>query len=203
MPNVVSYTQANLVIGKLVRRDMIDKATEHNTHKKGSGRKEAAMMRRVIWPCVLLMAIVSTVSIMIFYTPVQIVASVVYANDNSTAHTDPTVKGCTNRICSQKQRFQLLRSHCEKNPQLKGSYDEEDSHTYYRLLVDDKHKLLYCALPKAASTTFYNMFYYSYTGKFLEDIHCRQCWEDQGIVFLSHFSKSERDKRLRDYYKIM
>ncbi|ELT90319.1 hypothetical protein CAPTEDRAFT_101291 [Capitella teleta] len=138
---------------------------------------------------------------MIFYTPVQIVASVVYANDNSTAHTDPTVKGCTNRICSQKQRFQLLRSHCEKNPQLKDSYDEEDSHTYYRLLVDDKHKLLYCALPKAASTTFYNMFYYSYTGKFLEDIHCRQCWEDQGI--LSHFSKSERDKRLRDYYKIM
>ncbi|ELU03967.1 hypothetical protein CAPTEDRAFT_45571, partial [Capitella teleta] len=116
---------------------------------------------------------------------------------------NPTARGCTNHMCSQEQRFQLLKSHCEKNPQLKDSYDEDNEQTYSRLLVDDKHKLLYCALPKAASTTFYNMFYYSYTGKLLKQVHCKSCWEEQGLVFLNQFSKPERDQRLRDYYKIM
>ncbi|ELU06869.1 hypothetical protein CAPTEDRAFT_36480, partial [Capitella teleta] len=104
-----------------------------------------------------------------------------------------------------EERFELLKSQCAKNPQLKETYIEDDEQTYRRLLVDDKHKILYCALPKAASTTFYNMFYYSYTGKFLDssNVHCKSCWEEQGLVYLNRFSKPERDERLKDYYKIM
>lgn len=111
--------------------------------------------------------------------------------------------GCHSRVCSQEERFQQLKNGCEAHPELREIYNEEDAQTYFRLLVDDKHKVLYCALPKAASTTFYNMFYYSVTGRHLEDIHCRPCWEKEGLIFMDRFPKPERDRRLKEYYKIM
>ena len=54
-----------------------------------------------------------------------------------------------------------LRRGCEKYTEISAIYDPEDAQTYSRLFVDDRHKVLYRALPKAASTTFYNLFYYS------------------------------------------
>ena len=110
---------------------------------------------------------------------------------------------CTPSVCSQQERFARLRRSCHKYPELSTEFDPDKHTTFGCLLVDDHHKVLYCALPKAASTTMYNMFYLAVTGRKLKDIHCRECWEKEGLVWLSRYPREERDRRLRDYFKIM
>ena len=66
-------------------------------------------------------------------------------------------KGCTIKACTQQQRFDTLHKGCAKYPEITHTYNPDDQKTYFRLLVDDHHKILYCALPKAASTTFYKI----------------------------------------------
>ena len=106
--------------------------------------------------------------------------------------------------CSQRKRLAHLRQVCDKHKDnLDDWYDRAEPSTYQRILVDDKHQVLYCAVAKAASTTFYNMFYLAVTGKPLRAIHCQKCWKSEGLVWLSNYPQDEREKRLRTYYKVI
>ena len=98
------------------------------------------------------------------------------------------------RKCTQRWRIDYLRLKCKENKDKLGDwYNPSDNNTYSRILVDDKHKVLYCAVAKAASTTFYNMFYLATTGRNLSYIHCWSCWMNEGLVWLSSFPEEERN----------
>ena len=106
--------------------------------------------------------------------------------------------------CSQLQRLRNVRRVCRQYKNELGDwYRSEKPTTYNRLLVDDKHKILYCAVGKAASTTFYNMFYFAVTGHNISRIHCDTCWKDEGLVWLSSFPMEEIERRLQTYYKVI
>ena len=119
------------------------------------------------------------------------------------APTSDKNKGCTIKACTQQERFKTLHKGCAKYSKITNIYNPDDPMTYSRLKVDDHNKILYCDLPKAASTTFNHMIYYSITGKYLDPKPCAPCWEKEGMIMLYNFNKEERDQKLRDYYKIL
>lgn len=102
--------------------------------------------------------------------------------------------------CSQENRLWQLREKCKKYPELKRAPNEIPR---ARLMVDDMHKVIYCQLSKAGSTSFNNLLYYAVTGKYQERQHCNECRRNAGIRWLDQFSEAERAQRLRDYYKIL
>ncbi|GFR71461.1 carbohydrate sulfotransferase [Elysia marginata] len=76
------------------------------------------------------------------------------------------------------------------------------------VIVDDKNKLLFCQIPKVASTTWRRIFL-QLTGKvdvsdFLsisaDDIHHKY---DNHFAYLSEFSEDQISQRLRDYFKFV
>ncbi|CAL1544542.1 unnamed protein product, partial [Lymnaea stagnalis] len=76
------------------------------------------------------------------------------------------------------------------------------------IIVDDKNKLLYCAIPKVASTTWRRIFLIL-SGRTdvnnplsfkADDVHHKY---REHVIYLSTFSKEEIQIRLKDYYKFV
>ncbi|ELT96526.1 hypothetical protein CAPTEDRAFT_216064 [Capitella teleta] len=111
---------------------------------------------------------------------------------------------CPGASCTQEERFAKLRQMCDRYPELSMTFKPNAAETYSRMLVNEKHNVMYCALPKAGSTTINNLFYYSITGKLPEDdIHCMDCWRKAGMEYLHRYSHAARRKMLNTFYKVL
>ncbi|XP_062522357.1 carbohydrate sulfotransferase 8-like isoform X2 [Corticium candelabrum] len=75
---------------------------------------------------------------------------------------------------------------------------------HYNMLVDDKHRILYCFLPKAACTSWKKVFQVL-TGKAksTKEISGKNAHDQKRLTFLKDFSSSEALKRLSGYRKMM
>ncbi|KAK2150280.1 hypothetical protein LSH36_414g03007 [Paralvinella palmiformis] len=73
----------------------------------------------------------------------------------------------------------------------------------YFMIVDDRHKVIYCMIPKVACTTFQKLMARSLTNDTinLTRIHFVGFINSLGMRFLDKYSKKDRELRLQTYFK--
>ena len=79
---------------------------------------------------------------------------------------------------------------------------------YFNILVDDKHKMLFCSIPKAGCTSWKNyLVLMSDRVKLSRDIggkvHIRSILKKYGLTYLSEYKAEARKKRLAAYKKFV
>ncbi|ELT89340.1 hypothetical protein CAPTEDRAFT_207214 [Capitella teleta] len=117
-----------------------------------------------------------------------------YSPDDINASRDYVV-----RACRPETRLTELHNRCEQQQ----SKAHDPALAYRQILVDDQHQMLICMVPKAASTSIYNLLYTTMTGETLTDPHCQPCWEKEGLLPLRSFPQSDIKNKLEHYVKIM
>ena len=122
-------------------------------------------------------------------------------DNDATTHATPR--------CTTQYRAEEMRAICRSNSFNKDNVsDKEFSVPEYYIFVDDRHKLLYCAVPKCGSTTFAQ---YLWDLHFPNPAHHRkgklhyssEFLDQTGIRRLGDLSRTERDTVTRDYFKFM
>ena len=83
------------------------------------------------------------------------------------------------------------------------SYEHQNALKHF--LVDDHHKVLFCSIPKVASTTIKRQFLYI-NGKDIPVsqagiVHDTNLLEKAGLNSLGKYNKPERNYRLKNNYK--
>jgi hypothetical protein len=73
------------------------------------------------------------------------------------------------------------------------------------LKVDTKHKVMFCLVRKAGSTSVHNLMHMALKGTYFADPeNCgEECWEAAGIMPLDTFTKEQKKEILDTYHKIM
>lgn len=106
--------------------------------------------------------------------------------------------------CSPSERSRYLADVCVERGWSDG-FDKDDVQNYWRILVDDKHRVLYCSIPKVACTTFKTFVLNSATG--LNDtefaVHKVKLLKKIGFKLLNEFAIEDIEYRLANYYKFI
>ena len=111
---------------------------------------------------------------------------------------------CTNATCTNVRRVQRLNRQCK----LYGNkIKENDDISYQQMFVDDRLKLLYCAMGKSGSTTFKYLMGEKYDAKPLAQAkfaHRSTRIEACGLYHLSAITNITRRRQiLKDYKKFI
>ena len=112
------------------------------------------------------------------------------------------------RSCSQEERKHRIEQVCEewrKKGEHKCGMDRLSN-----IMVDDKHKTLYCEVPKAACTSW-KMFFAELLGNITDDIrpvlnykvHWTGAYEQLGFRFLNTYTPEEQLYRVQHYFKFL
>ena len=117
----------------------------------------------------------------------------------------------TVRSCTQEERLRRIEKVCEermrRGEQVCGG---NPMHSLGNIMVDDKHKTLYCEVPKAACTSW-KMFFAELLGNITDDIrpvlnykvHRTEVYDQLGFKFLDKYSPEEQLYRLQYYFKFL
>ena len=111
--------------------------------------------------------------------------------------------------CSMESRIERMLAQC-KNSGIGQNISVEEvavnlrRHKYSTLyFVDDEHKVIYCPLPKSASTAFRHLLMNA-TGKNIRPLSLREQFHDLGLKFLCEdYSVDEIIYRLENYFKLV
>ncbi|GFO43891.1 carbohydrate sulfotransferase [Plakobranchus ocellatus] len=142
-------------------------------------------------------------------SPRETAYSLKLAQDSERSLPQPSA--ATTPASKSLPRSQAWKQHIHEacvNLRMVGNVKPLSEETLENILVDDKHKLLYCQIPKVASTTWRRMFLQlsgtlGNTDPFSissNDIHHKY---DDNLVHLSDLPKEGREMRLRDYFKFV
>ncbi|XP_035826128.1 carbohydrate sulfotransferase 11 [Aplysia californica] len=121
---------------------------------------------------------------------------------------DPQGRAGSSRLISPMWWTNHIHSTCERLGYQKPRVEEIKPEMFKKILVDDDNKLLYCQIPKVASTTWRRVFLLL-SGKMnttnpLElrsnDVHHKY---DEFLTYLSDFSTSDIMYRLNHYFKFV
>lgn len=110
------------------------------------------------------------------------------------------------RRCSNAERVWHLRKSClESDQDLDKMLVSVKALNY--ILVDDQRKLLYCSMPKIASTSM-KVFLFKLSGmhkdqKILSMVHLPKHYPKFGYRNLASYTSTEAQYRLRNYYKYL
>ena len=105
--------------------------------------------------------------------------------------------------CTTQTRVQHVWDECKRN-----GYGMEPfvmtSNLMKRILVDHKHHLVYCSVPKMASTTFRQFLWMLNVPDVPFRSHTEQEYHDKtGIRHLRQLSSDERKRVLKEYFKVI
>ena len=113
------------------------------------------------------------------------------------------------RPCSQPERLLAIQEYCAKHPELRTftKHPMSKLDKYHVFMVDEQHKLLFCAVPKAAVTLWRTMFLHG-TGNVDETKEKLKPYHGpylhrMGLRFLYNFTKEQQDNIIDTYFKIM
>ncbi|ELU05332.1 hypothetical protein CAPTEDRAFT_221303 [Capitella teleta] len=114
------------------------------------------------------------------------------------------------RPCSQPERLLSIQNYCAAHPELKENFTRHPMSKldkFHVFLVDERHKLLFCAVPKAAVTLWRTMFLRG-TGKIdktkekIKPYHAPYL-NRMGLKFLYNYTEAKQQEIIRNYFKIM
>ena len=106
--------------------------------------------------------------------------------------------------CSTATRRQHIRNTCrERN--WSRSLDKSNPRDYWRLLVDDAHRVLYCVIPKVACSSFKTFIVNSTvnTSETRMNVHSKKFLNSVGLNYLSQLPLDEIHKRIANYHKVV
>jgi hypothetical protein len=113
------------------------------------------------------------------------------------------------RPCSQPERLLSIKEYCDAHPELKNFTHHPMStlDKFHVFLVDERHKLLFCAVPKAAVTLWRTMFLHG-TGKIDETKEKLKPYHGpylnrMGLKFLYNYTAAQQADIIKNYFKIM
>ncbi len=112
----------------------------------------------------------------------------------------PPPLGGSRERCSNPQRLEALRQSCDQQ------HSKTESLIYNNILVDDTHRLLYCIVPKIASTTLKDWFGRNsplWNGKDRNDFWQVNVLKQHGLKLLHQIPVKERETRLAEFYKFL
>ncbi len=115
----------------------------------------------------------------------------------------PPPLGGSRERCSNPQRLEALRQFCGQRDL--GS-ESLPAGIYSKILVDDVHRLLYCAVPKIASSTLKDWFGRNsplWDGKDRNDFWQVKVLQQHGLKLLHQYPVKERAIRLAEFYKFL
>ena len=116
--------------------------------------------------------------------------------------------------CNQDIRRARVKKYCahyrEEAVQIADIKKLDESKTYRDMLVDEKHKAVYCVVPKSACTSR-KAFILNITGKVepkdqerLHDLaHNLEYYANIGLRYLDSYTPAEREYILRTYFKFL
>ncbi|ELT98704.1 hypothetical protein CAPTEDRAFT_191752 [Capitella teleta] len=115
-------------------------------------------------------------------------------------NSQPGMETQPRRTCSTQERVLHVKSMCRRPPQTL------DSRNLSLFLVDEVHKIVYCAVPKAATTSFKTLFA-TWTGE-VNDLLAHQVESEMflssiGLRYLHTFSSERIREILKDYYAML
>jgi len=101
---------------------------------------------------------------------------------------------------TNKFRTHAVYNYCRKLDRI----EEISKKTLSRIIVDDYNKILYCPVPKVASTSWSRILYIltrNSTEKNPLEINADMVHRTEAFVTLANFTKKEQDERMRRYKK--
>ena len=108
------------------------------------------------------------------------------------------------KTCSMAFRLRKLDKVCRKYGWSTG-FDKDKIENYQRILVDEKHKVLYCSISKVACSSFRTFVLKAATGINNTRFHVHQ--KDQlrrvGLKFLIDYDPNDRETKLATYFKFI
>lgn len=116
----------------------------------------------------------------------------------------------TSKTCQQAERLFAIEQHCKTNPELQDIIMDPRSELdpYRKFVVDEKHKIVLCQVPKAAGSYWRTMFVKG-TGKLDEDeedefnVHRQDQLKSIGLNFLHQYPIPEQERILNTFLKVM
>ena len=108
-------------------------------------------------------------------------------------------------MCAQETRLRRMHEKCHAlNKTIHGQGVWQNPHKTRRILVDDKHKVLYCVIPKVGCTSWKQLMV-NLTGKQnLGKLQVHGHYINKyGLYYLSTYKPIERRKRLESYLKFI
>ncbi len=146
-----------------------------------------------------------------FVVPDNITTNISEVNANWVTTKTPAARegfsspplGGPRERCSNPQRLEALRQSCR---QWDLGSESLPAGIYSKILVDDVHRLLYCAVPKIASTTLKDWFGRNsplWDGKDRNDFWKVDVLQKHGLKLLYQYPVKEREIRLAEFYKFL
>ncbi len=109
------------------------------------------------------------------------------------------------KLCDNQARVKLVADGCHARQWPQPRYDPEYP-PFWQLYVDDYHRILYCKLPKAGSTSFLTMMA-NQTKRMPRDtkinVHSYDVMRQFNLRALTIFPEEEIQRRLQSYTKII
>ncbi|KAK2157740.1 hypothetical protein LSH36_185g00028 [Paralvinella palmiformis] len=106
--------------------------------------------------------------------------------------------------CSSAPRLRELDKKCKTYGWSSG-FDKDNAENYQLILVDEKHKVLYCAIPKVASGSFKTFILTAATG--INDthfhVHDRNRLRRVGVKYLTDYDPKDRETKISTYFKFI
>ena len=108
--------------------------------------------------------------------------------------------------CNNKERLKIIEDQCIERNQTDEVNADTFSRLFKHLLSDDKHHVIYCAIPKVACTSFKTMIA-NQTQKLKRhktfNVHNSKSLGSIGLTHLSEFPMQEILRRLESYTKFI
>ena len=116
--------------------------------------------------------------------------------------------------CTQRVRRERIANAClTYKDNVTRAYDETDPKTYSRLMVDDRHRVLYCVIPKAGCSSWKSTMAIQNSQnpnqtllniqENVELVHTKDWMQQFGLYWLHTLPISDIRIKVKEYYKFM
>ncbi len=109
-------------------------------------------------------------------------------------------------VCSNAVRVKTLRDYCQSHYIKQPVRRKDKRELYWPLLTDDKHRVIYCVIPKAGCTSFKTMMANQTQRLRVEtrlDVNNDRMLDSIGLHYLSEYPPEMIKHRLQNYTKVM
>ena len=109
-------------------------------------------------------------------------------------------------VCSNAVRVRRLRDYCQSHYIMQPVGHQDKRELYWPLLTDDKHRVIYCVIPKAGCTSFKTMMANQTQSLRPETrlrVHSAKMLDSIGLHYLSAYPPEMIKHRLQTYTKVI